>query len=385
MNYVDGEGRAPLTVRMDAPARLPLPVSELPEKLRRFAGGDAPTAARMMAAKGLVPVSGADLVTLLVQLSMDSDNGVSEAARSSLRGLPDAVVMPAAQAALHPSILHGLATQTQRQDVLERLALNPNTTDFTMERIARACSESVSEIIATNQQRLLSAPSIVEALYKNRHTRMSTADRLIELCARNGVDLSGIPSFKAHVAAISGQLIPEPTDEPLPTDAMFNEALDQEDEDSALEVDEESGVEQVKEKFRMLSFRIHQMTAAEKLRLAVIGGAAARSMLVRDNNRTVALAAVKSPAMSEGEATAIAHSKEVSVDILRFIGDKREWLRSYDIKRALVCNPKTPMGIALRLLPHLRASDLKGLSRSRGVPGQIKAAARNRLQKKEKS
>lgn len=370
---------------MDAPARLPLPVSELPEKLRRFAGDTAPTPARMMAAKGLVPVSGSDLVTLLVQLSMDADNGVADAARNSLRGLPDAVVLPAAEAALHPSILHGLATQTKREDVLERLALNPVTTDFTMERIARACSEPVSEIIATNQQRLLGAPAIVEALYKNRHTRMSTADRLVELCARNDVDLTGIPSFKAHVAAISGQLIPEPTDEPLPTDAMFNEALDQEDEDTAMEVDEESGTEQVKKKFQMLSFRIRNMTTAEKLRLAMVGGAAARSMLVRDNNRTVALSAIRSPAMGEGEATAIAHSKEVSVDILRAIGDRREWLRGYDIKRALVTNPKTPVGIALRLLPHLRLSDLKGLSRSRGVPGQIKAAARNRIQKKEKS
>ena len=45
---------------------LPLPASELPETIRRFGDPAAPTPARSMAARGLVPVRGGDLVTLPV-------------------------------------------------------------------------------------------------------------------------------------------------------------------------------------------------------------------------------------------------------------------------------------------------------------------------------
>ena len=66
---------------------------------------------------------------------------------------------------------------------------------------------------------------MIEALYKNRNTRMSTADRLIEFAARNGLDLTGIPAFKDHVEAMQGQLIPEPSEEPLPQDQAFAQSL----------------------------------------------------------------------------------------------------------------------------------------------------------------
>ncbi|MDH4282921.1 MAG: hypothetical protein OEV36_09745, partial [Myxococcales bacterium] len=61
----DIESRRP---RLPIP-KLPLPLDAVPEGLRRFADPNGPAAARMMAAKGLVPVKGRDLVMLLVQLS----------------------------------------------------------------------------------------------------------------------------------------------------------------------------------------------------------------------------------------------------------------------------------------------------------------------------
>ena len=43
------------------------------------------------------------------------------------------------------------------------------------------------EFVATNEQRLLENPRIIELLYMNKNTRMSTADRIVELAARNGL------------------------------------------------------------------------------------------------------------------------------------------------------------------------------------------------------
>ena len=365
---------------------LPLAPTELPEKLRRFADPNAPVPAKTMAAKGLVPVRGGDLVTLLVQLGADPEPSVADAARKSLRNMPDEVLLPAVGGELHPAVLHGLATSLyENEGVLEQIVEHPNVHPGTVERVARHASERICEIIATNQARLLDAPAIVESLYKNKHARMSTIDRLVELCARNGVRLEGIPSFDAHVKAIQGQLIPEPTDEPLPTDTLFQEALAEDDGDAtAVDIDKVDGSETVKEKNKPLSFRIRQMSISEKIRMAVVGDAAARSILLRDPNRMVSNAAINSPSMSEPEAAAIAHSKEVAEDILRIIANRKEWTRTYEVKRALTFNPKTPVGISMRFLSHMRPSDLKLLAKSRGVPNPLKTAAKQRLEKKMK-
>jgi len=371
-----------------ASAALPLPLEELPEKLRRFADPKAPTGARMMAARGMVPVGGVELLTLLCQLAASSDAAVAEQAKSTLEGIPDGVLLDGASDNLHVAVLGGLARHfRKRADVLERIVQNSAASDEVVEHIAKTADERLTEIIAVNQERLLRAPLIIEALYKNRNTRMSTADRMIELAARHGLDLKGIPSFKAHAKAIEGQLIFEPMEEALPGDSIFQEALAADSNEDAMDVDEdaEHGVqEKLKEKFKPLAFRIKYMNPAEKIRLAMIGDAAARALLIRDSNRTVSHAAISSPSMSESEATTFAHSKEVGEDILRYIGNRREWLRSYDIKRALAFNPKTPAGIALRFISHMRPNDLKMLAKSRGVPGSVKTAALHRIEAKQK-
>lgn len=371
---------------MERPAVLPLPIDQLPEALQRFCDTAGPAPARMMAARGLVPVRGNDQVILLVQLSADPDQAVAKAASDSIAKLPETLVQTACAAALPNAFLHRLADIFRANEhVLATLAANNHTADATVELMARRATESLSERIATNEQRLLRAPDIIESLYKNKNTRMSTVDRMIELAARNGVDLPGIPSFKEHAEALQGQLIFEPTDEPLPMDQAFTATLADDKDEQAILIDKVDGTETYRNDMKPLVMRIAEMSKPEKLRLAMIGNAGARSLLVRDRNKSVAMAAINSPQMTAAEATPIAASKEVGQDILRFIGNKRDWLRNAEIKRALVFNPKTPVGISLRFLSHLRVNDLRDLVRSRGVPAQIKAAGANMLDKKEKN
>jgi hypothetical protein len=363
---------------------LPLPADQLPESLRRFGDPAGPERARTMAARGLVPVKGGDLVALLLQLAADPIEAIATSAKGTLDGLPATMVEAACDAPLHPSFLDALSDRLLGKDeLLERLLANAALADATMARIARTCSERVAERVAINEQRMLASPQIVEALYKNRNTRMSTIDRLIELCVRNGVVLEGIATFQAHADAIAGQLIPEPTDEPLPSDVAFTQALETDDDDpDAVAVDKAEGTEEVKKKFLPLSNQIAEMNVQDKLRLTLTGNAAARALLVRDSNKQVSFAAVASPSTTEAEANNMAHSRQVGEDILRFIGNKREWLGNYELKKALMFNPKTPVGISMKFIAHLHTSDLRDLSRSRGVPAAVKSAALQRLQKK---
>ncbi len=367
--------------------KLPLPVAELPEGIRRFGDPAAPGPARMMAAKGLVPVKGADLITLLVQLGADADKNIADSAEKTLTGLPEGVLLAACTEDMHWLVLDTIGERFVGRDaVIEKLVLNHGTADETIARIALKCSERISEAIAVNQQRILKAPAIIESLYKNENTRMSTADRLIELCARNGVVLAGIPAFHDHVEAIQGQLIPEPEegDEPLPDDLKFQEVLVADGEEDAHEEGEEMGSEETKKKYLPLRMMIDGMEKQEKIRLAMIGGAAARSILVRDTNKAIARAAISSPKMTAGEAAGIAHSREMSEEILRYIGNKKKWVGNYEVKRALVFNSKTPFALSLKFLSHMRAHDLKTLSKSRNVSGPLKNAAVQRYDRKVK-
>lgn len=364
---------------------LPLPRDELPEKIRRFGDPSAPTAAKAMAAKGLLPVRGDDLVTLLVQLGADPDPLVASTAAETLRGVPEGVLEAACRAPLHPSILDGLAEHVQdRPALLGELAQNRGTPDETLIRIARTADELTCERIATDQQRLLAVPAIIEALYKNRNTRMSTVDRLVELAARNGVELVGVHTFQAHVEAIRGELIvDEPQDEPLPVDLDFQSALSHDGDDEPIETDAVDGTENVKDSHKPLAQLLAEMSVPNKLRMCLIGSAAARAILVRDTNRSVAMAAITSPAMSEAEAARIAMSRQVGEDVLRQIAKRREWLGNYEVKRALMFNPKTPVGISMRFLSHLRLHDLRALARSKNVQASLRTAANRWLSQRD--
>jgi bacterioferritin (cytochrome b1) len=332
----------------------------------------------------MVPVKGGDLVLLLVQLTADADPGISKSAGDTLQELPEGVLLPACEQNLHPAVFHEVALRFSTNDqVLERLVQNHAVADATFAKISMHCPERITEIISVNQQRLLGAPQIIEALYKNRNTRMSTADRLIELAARHGVELTGIPMFDELKKAIQGQLIPEASEEPLPSDDAFSKALQEDADQDAVELDKIDGTEATKEEFVPLHTKLRDMNIGEKIRMALLGNAAARSILVRDPNRVVAMAAVASPAMGESEAKNAAQSREVSEDVLRFIGRKREWLRSYEIKRHLCNNPKTPLALSMTFLAHLRRNDLRALSRSRGIPGPLKQAAKRKSKKFE--
>lgn len=363
---------------------LPLPLAQLPESIRRFCDPSGPAPARLMAARGLVPVHGADQVTLLAQLGADPVDDVRHTALVTLKGLPEAVVWPACQAALHPAVLDLLGRELTAEDALIRIVANSAASDATVERIARHGSEPVTERIAVNEQRLLRCPTIIEALYKNRNTRMSTADRLIELAARHGLQLDGIPAYQAHVEAIRNELIVEPSAEALPQDRVFAESLAVDSDESAFEDDDaEQTGEKIKTQFKPLSMAILDMKKSEKLRLAMIGNMAARALLVRDRDKQIAMAAVSSPQTTVAEAAEIAKSKQVSEEILRYVGSKKEFVKSAEVKHNLCFNAKCPVGVSLKFMGHLRADELRRLANSRNVPAQVRSLAAQWLNRKK--
>jgi len=364
-------------------------LSQLPPAAQKLLSPGAPKPAKLMAAKGIIPgLKPGDIVTVIALLARDEDEKLATAASATLANLAPPILNGALAAPLSEPAVTALAfNYTTNHEVLEQLLRQATLGGAALEHLAKSADERAGELIATNEALMLKNPSVIEKLYMNQRVRMSTADRLLELAVRNGLELA-IPAFKEAAQAIQNELIAEPSQEPTYDDILFDETarigrettLDAEDDTH--EVDDE-GEERVREKFLPLHARIAAMTITQKIRCAMLGGAAERLILVRDTNRLVAAAAAKSPRLQEPEAARISASRAVSDEVLRILALNREFTRSYQIKLNLATNPRTPFTFAARLVPHLRDADLRKLAKSKNITGAIATAIKQQLTRKQ--
>jgi hypothetical protein len=369
----------------------PVDVDKLSPAARKILDPASPAPLRQMAAKGVAPgLKPGDALAVVAILSESTDPAIASAARATLDKLPAPVLNGALASDLPPGVLALVAPRyAQNATVMERILAHPALMPETVAAVAAAASEAVAELVATNEELLLAHPLIIEKLYMNEATRMSTADRILELAVRNKVELKGIPAYKEAAAAIGQELLAERTPEPNPDDVLFRETVEIAREvsvDPTVEdthrLDEETGVEVVDDRFLPLHAQLARMTNTQKIRRAMIGTAADRLLLVRDSNRLVAQAAIKSPSIQESEVVRISASRNVSEDVLRTVAMDREWTRSHQIKVNLVQNPRTPFAFAAKLISHLREHELKALARSKNVTGAVSTAARQQLSRR---
>jgi hypothetical protein len=122
--------------------------------------------------------------------------------------------------------------------------------------------------------------------------------------------------------------------------------------------------------------RLAGLTVAGRIKAAIQGSREERAILVRDPNRLVASAVLSSPKLTESDVEAIARMTSVSDDVLRVIGTHRAWTKNYAVVAALTRNAKTPIPVALSLLPRLTDRDVKLLSADRNIPEPVRLGAR---------
>src|ERR1700722_14026288 len=154
----------------------------------------APAPLRQLAARGVGPgLRPEEALTVVALLSESDDAAVAATARATLEKLPAPLLNGALAADLPPGVLALVAPQYARNvAVMEKIVAHPALLPETVVAIAALASEAVAELVATNEERLLACPEIIEKLYMNKATRMSPADRILELAVRNHVELKGI-------------------------------------------------------------------------------------------------------------------------------------------------------------------------------------------------
>ncbi len=364
----------------------PLPVDVLPKPLHKHVDAKAPPPLRMMGAKGLVPaVAPADLVTMLFMLSFDADEVVQTTAAKTAEGLPDQIWGVALRAEeVKGEVLDWLADRFPGKDAaLELVLLNGSTPDATVARLARVVSQKLADIVRQNELRLLRHDDIIRGLCQNPNALASSVDGACDFCVRNGVKLFDIPQIVEAYKRVHGV---DPTAAPPPPEetaagliAEYQDELGRErgDEPQGPETAEQAG------KKLTISQRVLKMSVSEKIKLATLGNKEARTLLLRDANKLVCMAAATSPRITEGEIMSLANSKTTNSEVLRYIYSNRELMRNYSLKLSLVKNPKVPLPTALRFLQALQERDIKELARDRNVPNTVQSQAKSWLMKKE--
>ncbi len=365
----------------------PLTEDQMSQAVRRATGPDAPGPMKMMAARGMAPMPPQDIVVAQFFLTFDADDKIRSAATKSLNNL-DARIANAVvgDRKIPPPVLGHLAIVLASNDAYaEKLLLNPSTPDSCFIEVAKLCSEATCELIANNQARVLKEPRIVEGLLANDNALKSTTDRIIDFLVRNSVFLENVPQFEDALLRLSGEerlkaadavdLPPDLIDPSLGHDAPEEDEprerrLIDEDEDEEEQAEEE-------EETLTLEQRLRNMTTGQKIALAAKGNKQVRTTLMRDTNRLVAVAAVSSPMITESEIVGAAQSRTVHKDVILHIttDKKNNWIRLYQVKVALVNNPKTALPTAMKMVTVLHLKDLKTLAKSRNVPAAVRNSA----------
>ncbi len=368
--------------------RTPLAAAELSAAAQKaVAGGPA----KMMAARGLVPMAPADQLAVLYQLAADPEAAVAEAARTTAAGLPDRLLAGVLAGRLDERVLDFFAElHASKAAVIEVVILNGATADATIATLASKAAAREIDLIAQNEVRLLRYPEIIGAMYLNPKARMSTVDRAVELAVRNGVRVPGVAAWDEVARALSGGAAQSVTAD---SDALFSAAAARlSGDDSRLTVGDPEAlsvlvggeIQEVNDlpadgAIEAAKATVDRLSVPAKIRLAMIGNAFARSMLIRDPLRVVAMAAIKSERVTPFEAARYASNASIGEDVIKYIAQKREWTKPYNVKLALCMNPKAPAAEVARMLPHLRDRDLRNVSKSKGIPSAVAAQARKLL------
>ena len=335
----------------------------------QFRRGGVPKDLRLMAAQGLLPLKPEDLVDLLHHLLLDPEEPVREAAGASLLAIPPSDMLAILKDRHTPDeVLAWGAAHRPEKELREAALQNPSTPDEALEALAPSLPEALAELVVINQVRLLRRTSLLVALEGNPGLSADQRRRLRELRESFHIGEQTAPEAAPQPVPPPAPPDDEPPPEPLPEEVPLTEA------EAIAHYNLAPDEQQSEAKLSALQ-RVYRANTAEKVILALKGSREERAILVRDPNRIVSSAVLGSPKLTEPEIESFAGMKGVSGEILRAIGGNKEFTKRYGVVAALVRNPRTPLPLAMNMVPRLNPRDLKTISVDRNVPEVIRKHA----------
>lgn len=325
-------------------------------EVARIVKPGAPRDAQLAAARGALPLAGKDLLAILFFLCRSSDAEVKKAAVKTLRELPATILSPLCKdESLHPQLLELMVRARMADaDLMGAVVMHPAVTLKTLLYLAQKAGADVLERLAGHQNMLYENPEIVEAIFAN-------------------------PAAEKALKFKLGWQDPEDITKQEPP---------QEDGESEEETDEEgrsqTEIEALMEEADHEGLSKYQIAlelkVAEKIKMALTGDKEWRTIMMKESNKLVQAAVMKNPRISDGEVLMVAKTRTSSDDLIRMILLNKDWVKNYEVKKALLIHPKTPPPKALRFITYLSMKDLKELAKSRQISSVVVNALRKELQ-----
>jgi hypothetical protein len=324
-----------------------------------------------LAADGVMPLPPEHLIPLQVHLAGSADADIVARASDRLVSYDVQFLVDFIETTATLEVVSYLARHSPHPSVIEAALRRRDLPSSTLAEVAEAADEGIQEIVLLRQDLIVEHPDVLQALERNPRITSFTRRRIAEI-RRDVLGMpDGAPSeeVQAPTEAADADLLE--VDE-----AAVAEAIEQARSlPSDGEVDEQTGLSEG---------QIRALSVAVRLRLARGATRTLRGILVRDSNPLIAVAVLRYSAITESEIELVAKSRSVIEEVLMAIANDREWMKKYRVVHNLICNPRTPPGVAVRLLPRLSIRDLNQLRFDRGVSDAVRQSARRMHETKTK-
>ncbi len=299
---------------------------EIPASVAVFVRPGTALDERLRGASGAVPLAPRELLILLFCLSKDSEQAVRELVASTLVRLKKEVILSALDGTpYHPAVLHFLASSRGAEELIrDALTSYQGVADATRKLLDSFVTVQLTENHVESDEL---QPDAEESDYSQELP--PDADRLLEDELHADLDEDGEEYFS---------------------------------------------------KYKMAQV----MGIGEKIKMALTGDKEWRKILVKDANKLVSAGVIKNPRMSEPEVLTLLKSGVQNDEIMRLICSNKEWVKNYQIRKALIENPKTPLANALRYLGTMNEKDVAGYAKSRNISSVVATMAKRMLMNKKK-
>ncbi|MCX7829902.1 MAG: hypothetical protein N2445_02420 [Acidobacteria bacterium] len=371
--------------------------------VEQILSGKVPDAVKKAASRGALPIPREDQIELWACLRNDSDPEVKVQCRQNLASVPfEEWQSLLKEHSFRKEFFDFVAKVLARDERLAILALrNKSISAFTVEDMAKNAPSSLIDTILDGQARLLECPGIIVALLNNPNLNSSQGRRIFDLAEqffRNHPTIPKIIEEKLglKIAIADAKYVPKPEQPPQTKEEKAAEAVaefaeepveeiretiepvkPEEDEAEEVPLPKEAFKEElVQEEVKNLYQKILKMSVPKKVELALKGNKEARGILIRDSNKVVQEAVINSPKITEQEIETIAKMRNLPDELLRKIAMSNEWLRKYNVVKALASNPKTPLPIAINLIQRFTDFDLKFLMKDKNVSEALRKEAK---------
>jgi hypothetical protein len=358
-----------------------------------------PAGVMRIAAKGALPVPPAEMLEIMVYLTHNPVFG-QEATMTLAAWDLEATRKVVADPAAPPEVLGYYWTETNRRPALMSVLIeNPAISEtLLMEDAAGGSRETVALLMASPRAR--NSPAIAEAMAANPALGAEELEQLraayapapeppaTESPVAAQEDAEAEAAHQAWHEKYAGEIAGEEGKAYAPVGGDEDEAQSEpqpgpaatESGSASLAVAALSSALKAEaaaegEKKMSALQRIGKMNAAQRVRAAFMGGREDRLILIRDVAKVVQNAVLASPKLTEPEVETFASAKNVHENVLREIARNRRFMKSYNVVRNLVNNPKCPLDISLALIKNLMVHDLKSLRNNKSVPDTIRQLA----------